>query len=258
MINDLIDKDRVLGCRVGKPEGLFCSTVAEIDGYISGKIGDKEIDEDIREAVVESFYSPENTVDGELIDKLVADMKPQVAQEKNSSVITEEGTTYYFVDHGKELDFFEMEGFAQIVSELKQYAESFYGSEVKFDHASTGWSEPVESGKDRLPSGWHLDWHLRASKLRLFVFLSDESVRDVPLQLVDREKTVDIMSEHDIQSLNQNSGLVEEKAELNEFKGGKGSFVVFNPATHLHRATAPTGDGEMRKALMVDFVPKYS
>lgn len=257
--NKIIEIDRKFGRHVGKPEGLAIAYGELLEKSLSSNLGSYEIDRKVRSDVDRVFHKPDFSLDKESIDKIRESLRSAIDNEPEP-LNPEEQRRYNFIENG-DIDFLEdVEGFKQLTENqaLREILRSYFGSDIKFDHAASGWNNVIRSEKSPYPTAWHLDTHLRTSKTRCFIFLSDESGRNAPLQIVNREETKKLTEKHSMQYLRENPEIVEENATLHEFKGEPGDFLVFNPAKHIHRATAPTEGENYRKTLLVDFVPSYS
>lgn len=256
MLGKFIDIDRATGSKINRPEGTVISAFNQIETNLFRSFNRSNPNQDIVDSVEHVYYKPDISLNKELIKTISSSLEDPI-KEKGLTSDPDHGKLYRFIDKSI-IDFQDnVEGFEELLKtdELNQTVQGYFGDGYKFDHVASGWYEPTDKGEQIIPSAWHLDEHLRTSKVRCFVFLSDESTRNAPLQVVNRKETKEILSEHSVPELNKNPELVEEKANINSFTGSRGEFILFNPATHLHRAAIPGQEEKPRRTLMIDFVP---
>lgn len=261
MLQSLIKKDRELGRYIYRPEGTVVNSFNQAEMKVIRALGSAKLDQDIVQKIEELYYRPNFSFDEGLINDLKNSLEPDLMSSAHVTKPVNKQSNYYFID-SQDLNFSqEVDSFNQIItsSKLKKNLRRYFGTEFKFEHAATGWADPISNRDENfVPTAWHLDAYFRTSKTRCFIFLSDENTRNAPLQIINRGDTQKILSEHSIDYIHKNPDIVEEKAEIHEFNGSTGDFIIFNPATHLHRATYPTEGDYRRKTLMVDFVPKLN
>lgn len=258
MLNSLVSKDRMIGRHVNMPEGAIVNSANKVEMILTRKLGARKLDQSIIDDIEEIYHKTDSSIDNKVIKSIKRSLEPQILEKGIVTKPINEQNEYHYVDSQK-LNFRKnVEGFNSLLnsSQWKEELESYFGAGFKFEHAASGWSDSVtESEEDYVTTAWHLDKYFRTSKTRCFVFLSDESSRKAPLQIVDRSETKKLMSKYSIDYIRNNPDVVEEEADIHEFSGSAGDFIIFNPATHLHRATNPTEGDYRRKTLMVDFVP---
>lgn len=260
MINKLIKQDRKLGRYVKRPEGAFISAFSRMEAEIGRKVSDVEKKEEVLDEIEKLYYKPDSKIDSELIKEIRRQLRSKIVKSKNRKNTSREETSFFYID-SNQLDFKnEIDGFSTLLEteNLKKALRDSFGAKTSFDFVASTWKEPVlDSKKEHIPIDWHLDHYLRASKLRCFIFLSDESQRHAPMQIIDRESTRKLLKNYKISELRAKPEIVGRKADIKEFKGRPGEYVIFNPATNLHRATIPTEKDYKRKTLMLDFIPEY-
>lgn len=254
-----ITNDRKLGRHLSRPEGLLTSSIRGFELLTANKLGNFERSRVIKEGVDKSFYRPNKSLNDDLVDRIRNKLDNKMETAGKEPVATDRGVAKCsFVSHNS-TNFKDVEGFEELLqsSIVEETVRGYFGSKYKFDYAGACWYYITGKDEKIQNSDWHLDAHERASKLRMFVFLSDESKRETPLQVVGRSETKEICSKYTLEELRENPEIVENNADINEFSGSKGDFILFNPSRNLHRAGLPTKGEHPRKVMMIDFIPRY-
>jgi hypothetical protein len=246
--------------RLSDPRGVMCRLTRKTQIELARIEGSYDTDSELIESVNQDFYDLEQPFDEDTIERVKEELEPYILDEDISDVEKRDGEQIYNVIGSEDINIREeSEGVAQILDnkELEEALHSFFGSE--FDIT---WICGIYYSKDfhSVPEEWHIDNYgaRRTSTIRLFIFLSDESSGDGPIQIISPEESREVISKYGMEKIEENPSIVEEEANIKEFSGPPGSAILFTPGHQLHRAVHPDEKEHRRKVLTVNIEPKLA